>query len=244
MQSLKVEMDQGEEPVSTSVSSASYYLRPWPSRWSRAQPAALAGEHCAERTGSSCEKLHAQSEQSYPSKKLLPTPTECEHLSSGICPEARRAKWAHVGWAPWFRCADKVGRPCAGGPDSICDPEPEHWEWDLDEAGGYCPSVPEPPLSLLPSRGSLCKGLRLSHCVLPWKSPHRMRLAHCLSIVQNSWSRLIRASISSHVAWNLCALAAPQHFMAQEPAAAILQCRRQPSRGKSMFRNGAAARGV
>ena len=49
-----------------------------------------------------------------------------EHVRSGNCPEARQAKWAHVGFAPWYRCADKVDGPCTRGLDSICDSEPEH----------------------------------------------------------------------------------------------------------------------
>ena len=47
--------------------------------------------------------------------------TECEHLRSGTCPEERRAKWAHVGWSPWHRCACKIYGPCTGRPDSSSD---------------------------------------------------------------------------------------------------------------------------
>ena len=45
----------------------------------------------------------------------------------------------------------RVDGPCSGHTDSVCDSEPEHSEWDLDGAGGYCPSVPQPPHPLQPS---------------------------------------------------------------------------------------------
>ena len=77
--------------------------------------------------------------------------TECEHLRSGTCPKERLAKRAHVDWSPWYRCASKTDVPCPGRPDSSSDPEPEHWEWDLGKAGGYCQSVPEPPLPPQPT---------------------------------------------------------------------------------------------
>ena len=79
----------------------------------------------------------------------------------------RRTKWAHVGWAPWYRCADKVDGPCTRRPDSICGSKPEHWGWDLDEAGSYCPRVCSNlrfRFSVLhrSSRGFFCKSFRFS----------------------------------------------------------------------------------
>ena len=41
--------------------------------------------------------------------------------------------------------------PCTQCPDSSSDSEPKHWLWGLDEAGGCCRSVLEPPLSLQPA---------------------------------------------------------------------------------------------
>ena len=61
-------------PVPTSVSSASFRHRPWPGRWSRAQPAALVGKSILQ-------------------EGLAPA---AEHLHGGIRLEAKQAKWAHV----------------------------------------------------------------------------------------------------------------------------------------------------
>ena len=126
--------------------------------------------------------------------------TECEHFRSGTCPEARQAKWAHVGWSPWYRCASKVDNPCTGCPDSISDSGPEHWEWAIGKAGGYCRSVLEPPLSPQPTvplqpRFPLQELASQPRWFPPWKSPHRMRF-------------FIRAFMSPHAAWNLCSPAA------------------------------------
>ena len=71
--------------------------------------------------------------------------------------------------APWHRCASKIDGPCTGRPDNSSDSEPAHSEWDLGTAGGYFAGAwwnlrfrysPTYRSSL----GSLCKGLRLSHC--------------------------------------------------------------------------------
>ena len=100
--------------------------------------------------------------------------SECEHLRSGTCREERRAKWAHVGWSPWHRCANKIDGPCPGCPDSFSVSEPEHGLWSLDdEAGRLLPACARiSPLAtahraVRPRPGSLCKGVRLSHCGSP-----------------------------------------------------------------------------
>ena len=59
--------------------------------------------------------------QSYPSKKLPPTPwcTVCEHLRGEVHLEARRASPAHAGWMPWFRCADKINWKLRRATDAV-----------------------------------------------------------------------------------------------------------------------------
>ena len=110
--------------------------------------------------------------------------TVCENLRSRNRPEARRALSAHVGWVPRYRCADKVDGPCSGHTDSVCHSEPEHRKWDLDMAGGSCPSVPEPPLPLqstVPSqpRCLLQELIRAPGPFQPRWSPHGSRLTGC-----------------------------------------------------------------
>ena len=84
--------------VHASVSSASYYFRSRPARWS-----------CAGRTGSSDHKSRPRNN----SKNLLPTPGA--HSATTSAPEfaSRSAgpRWAHVGWSPWYRCASKIDGP-------------------------------------------------------------------------------------------------------------------------------------
>ena len=143
--------------------------------------------------------------------------SECEHLRSGTCPEERRAKWAHVGWSPWHRCANKIDGPCARCPDSSSDSEPEHRLWDLDEAGGCCRSVVGHSLSQfqpgLPLQGPPPQSLWFPQGVtLPVATPHLgIHFAQCS--VEPMRARSI---------------------LAQDPA----ESRWLPSRGKSGSRTG------
>ena len=151
--SSKVEMDHGEKPARfylgfycCMLSLAIALFDGLESNQPRLQGNLLCRRDCLQlrriarpEWGGSC-----------PSTEVAANPwrTVCEHLRSGDRPEARRALSAHAGWVPWCRWADKADGPCSGHMDSICDSEREHWEWDLDVAGGCCPSVPEPPFPL------------------------------------------------------------------------------------------------
>ena len=119
----------------------------------RAMATSPTGRACraiyAGRIGCGCEI--AKSEWAvYPSQKspLVGGAVSCGHLGPGERSTARRALPAFGGLVPWYRCAGRVGGPCSGHTDSICDSEPEHWEWDLDVAGDYYPRVLAPPLPL------------------------------------------------------------------------------------------------
>ena len=124
--------------------------------------------------------------------------TMCEHLRSGTCPKARRAKWAHVGLSPWYRCASKVGGP--GCLDSFSDSEREHWEWDLGKSRRLLPKCARTSAfatthRAVPARAPFPRAPVSATAGLPEMSPRRMRF-------------FIRAFISLHAAWNLCSPAA------------------------------------
>ena len=104
---------------------------------------------------------------------------------------------------------DNVDGPCTGCPDI----RTRTLGVDLDEAGVYCLGVLEPPLWLQPTEPfqpwvHSARAPVSATVVPPWKSPHRVRLAHSLSIVQNSRNCSTRAIISPHAVWNLCSPAA------------------------------------
>ena len=136
-------------PVSTSVSTATYYLRPLPDGLEPNQPR-LQGNLLCSKDWLQLQEIARSEWAILPIQEVAAHPwcTVCERLRSRNRPEARCALSARAGWVPWNRCADKVDGPCSGHTDSICDSGPECWEWDLDVAGGNCPSVPEPPLPL------------------------------------------------------------------------------------------------
>ena len=246
MQSLKVGMGQGEELARFYLGFFCVLLSSTIAQLMVSSPTSRACKEscCVGRTGSRI------------ARSAYPWCTVFEHLRSGNCPEARWAMWAHVGWAPRYRCADKVDGPCTGGPDSICDLEPEQWEGDLDEVG-CCPSVPEPPLSLQPTvlfqpRFLLQELTRTHSPFLPrWCSLGRLSQGGRENLTDSgaNRSRQDRAkhqkSVDSGIHFASCR-ADPllaRSVSAQEPAAAaVLQCRRQANPGKWTLRNGAAAR--
>ena len=272
MQSLKVVMGQGEELARSYLGFFCILLSSTIAQLMVSSPTSRACKEscCAGRTGSRI------------ARSAYPWCTVFEHLHSGNCPEARWAMWAHVGWAPRYRCADKVDGPYTGGPDSICDSEPEQWEWDLDEAGSYCPSVPEPPLlasafCTVPAAVPFARAHSQPTCpFLPRWSSHGSHLTECDwlfleggergreglkasssfkslptadSGATANRSRQDRAkhqkSVHSGIHFASCS-ADPllaRSGSAQEPAAAVLQSRRQPKPGKWTLRNRAAARG-
>ena len=97
--------------------------------------------------------------------------SECEHLRSGTCPEERRAKWAHVGWSPWRRCASKI--------DGLLE----------------LPLSPQPTVLFqpgLPLQGPPPQSLWFP----PGMSPHRMRFVTWSSISHHAvWNLCAPAAI-------------------------------------------------
>ena len=103
----------------------------------------------------------------------------------------------------------------------------------LDEAGGYCPSVLEPPLSLQPAVSFQPQFLLRELPFQPRWSLHGSHLTECdwltLSIVQNTRSLSTRAIISPYAVWNLCL---PAAFRLRNQQQQSLQRRRQPKSGE------------
>ena len=132
-----------------------------------------------------CEGLYFQHVQTYPSKKstLIRGAVSANISGSGERPTAHRA----LVFGDWYHGinAQTVSTTLAlGHTDSVFDPEPEHWEWDLDMTGGKCSSVPEPPLPLQPTvpfqpRFLLQEPIR-AHCPFqPRWSAHGSHLTEC-----------------------------------------------------------------
>ena len=153
----------------------------------------------------------------------------CEHLRSGNCSEAP----GQVGSRRLVATVSvrRQGR-CPGFPHSISDSGPGHWEWDLDEAGGYCRSVLEPPLSPQPTVPFQPELPLQELSSRPLRSLQGGHLTGC------DWFTLSASCKTAGVAalWHSLRLMQRGTFarsiLAQEPAAAIFQCRRQPNPGK------------
>ena len=117
----------------------------------RAQSATLLGKATVQNGLSSaardseCAILPIQEIAAYPCCSA------CDHLSSGERLTARWALPAVETLVPWYRSANTADSLSSGHTDSTSESDTVQWEWDLDMAGGYCPSVPEPPLPLQPS---------------------------------------------------------------------------------------------
>ena len=109
--------------VDASFSSASYHLRSWLGRWSWADQPRLQGNLLCRKDWIQVRKIALSEWVILPVQEVAAYPwcTECERLHSGMCLEERRAKWGHVGWSPWYRCASKIDGSCTGRPDSSSD---------------------------------------------------------------------------------------------------------------------------
>ena len=142
---------------------------------------------------------------------------------------ARLAKWANVGWSPWYRSADKVDGPYTGCPDSISDSEPEHLEWDLDGGVGCCRSVLKTQPSLQPTE-PFQPGLPLQELPSqPRRSFQRCHLSRCDRLTLPASCKT--AGLHSDIHFAPCSVEPllARSILAQEPAAAILHCQCQPN---------------
>ena len=92
LQSLKVELDQGEEPALSRLGFFCTILS-----------STMAWSMVSDPTSRTCWEEIALSEFAIPPIQEVaayPWCTVCEHLRSRNCPGSRQAEWAHVGWSP------------------------------------------------------------------------------------------------------------------------------------------------
>ena len=140
----------------------------------------------------------------------------------------------------------QVGSRRLGAMVSVCrqGQEPEHWEWDLDEAGGCCPSVLEPPLSLQPDV-SFQPRFPLQELPSQPRCPHLEVTSPSAtgSLSQRRAKHQKSVHSGNHCASCSVELVLARSILAQEPAAAVLQCRHQPNPGMWALWSEAAARG-
>ena len=211
--------------VHDSTSSASYFLRSWPDRWSWADQPRQQGNVLCRKDWIQLRRIAFSEWVMMPVQEVpvYPGCSECEHLRSETCLEERLAKWAHVGWSPLHRCANKIDGCCTGVRTAPCDSEPNTSCGTSTRQGaiaGVCSNLRfrcSPPCRS--SLGSLCKSLRLRHR----RSP---RDVTSLDAIPHLSIDFAPCSVEP-----MC-------------ARSILQRRWVPSRGKSGFPNGVAGRGV
>ena len=224
MQSLKVELDQGEEPARSCLGFFFHHITFDHCLVDGLEPdqPRLQGNLLCRKDWLQLQEVARSEWAILPIQEVAAYPwcTACEHLRSGNCPEAHRAKWAHVGWKTMV---------------SVC----RQGRWPLYRMSGKHPRltirtrgvgtrrgwwVLEPPHSLQPtahrsSRGSLCKSFRLSHggpsmevtCAKQQKSVHS----------GNHFASCSLEPLFARKIWT------------QEPAAAVLQCSQTLGSGRS-----------
>ena len=218
--------------VHASVSSESYHLRSWPSRWSWARPAAPAGKSTVQ-------------------EGLDPASRNCAlRVGNPTRPRGCCLPLVHnVRTPPLWNLPQ--GAPGQVGTRRLVAMVSVRKQGRWPRMSGQLQRFRTRTLGVGPRQGweaiaKVCSNIRFRHN--PSRRSSQSSLPKSSRLSYGGPSRDVTsqdAILHSGIHFAPCSLEPllARSILAQGPASAILQCRRQPSRGKSTLRNGAAVRG-